>query len=92
MPSVTNIIKDELAKDGGEEDGGALAAAKALTISRGQTCMLPSANAARCRVQVEEWKDGDEIGVEGKKRLGQLCERRRDGRKHRTERCKDLGG
>ena len=56
-------MADELAKDGAEEDGGATAAAKALTIKQLRKYIHASMeNTALFHVQVEEWKDRDETG------------------------------
>ena len=47
--------------------------------------------AAHFHVQVEEWKDSGEIVPRGKE-AWQIVRKKREGRRHRTERCKDLGG
>ena len=57
----SNGNADELAKDGVEENGGPMAAAKALTIKQLRNYIYASIEyAAHFHVQVEEWKDRGE--------------------------------
>ena len=43
------------------------------------------------RRQVDDWKDGKDI-VPQEKETRQFVRKNREGRKHRTDRCMDLGG
>ena len=88
-----NEKADELAEGGAEVDGDAMAAAEVLTVKRLRKDSDASIDfAAHCHVQVEEWQDRDEI-VQGKTEAWQSVRKRREGRKHRTERSvKHLGG
>ena len=75
-----------------KEDGGVMAAAKALTIKQPRKDMYVSTEyAAHFHVKVEGWKDRDEI-VPRERETWQFVRKKREGRKHWTERCKDLGG
>ena len=72
-----NEKADELAEDGAEVDGGTLAAAMALTINQLRTDTFASiAYSAHFHVQVEEWKDRDEI-VPKEKEAWQIVRKKR---------------
>ena len=62
-----NEKADPLAKGGRDADGGQLAAAKALNIKQPRKDIYASIEyAAHFYVQVDEWKDRDEIVSEEK--------------------------
>ena len=57
-----NEQADQLAKDGAEEEGGAMAAAKALTIKQLSREIYASIeDEAHFHVPVEDWNDRDEM-------------------------------
>ena len=85
-------MADELAKDGAEEDGGATAAGQ---FSDHQTA---EENTFMLLWKIEHFFTSKRNGKTGmkwgraKENTWQLVRKRREGRKHRTERCKNLCG
>ena len=80
----------ELVKDGAEVDGGAMAAAKALTIKQLRENLRVQWS-MRCVVTffMKNGKTGMKLCR--RKKCGNLYGKK-EGRQHSTERCKDLGG
>ena len=73
-------------------DGRRTVAAKALTMKQlGKALYAAIGFTAHFHVQVENWRDTDEI-VPKEKVSWYFVQKRREGRKHRTEQCNDLGG
>ena len=74
-------------KQGADVDGGQMAEAKALTVKQ-RRHGFSSQSSRWCMVVY--WKDTGEMVPE--KDSWQLVQREREGRKHRSEQCNDVGG